>query len=165
MTGADLPADDPAADLPSWHDNLIYGLRIDPPDPDREDWQSDLVFDIDYIVEWICGTQGGFSFRVAPATLVFHDVTDLSIAVDFGGRDYPQTLNELSIASITRQPIRRKGGADTRPYFRWTMALNLPPDGEIAFGASGYTQTLRAEPTLHDQQRLPAGDRPHLLAP
>jgi hypothetical protein len=154
-----------ADDLPSWHDNLIYGLRFDPPDPDREDWRSDLIFDIDYIVEWICGTDGGVTFRIAPATLVFHDVTDLSIAVDYGGGGYPQTLNELSIASITREPIRREGAAGPLPYYRWTMALNLPTDGEIAFGASGYTQTLRAEPTLHKEQRLPKGDRPHLLAP
>lgn len=154
-----------ADDLPSWHDNLIYGLRFDPPDPVREDWQSDLVFDIDHIVEWIRGTDGRFSFRVAPATLVFHDVTDLSIAIDYGGGDYPQTLNELSIASIAREPIRHAGAAVDLPYYRWTIALNLTTDGEIAFGASGYTQTLRAEPTLHDEQRLPAGDRPHLLAP
>ena len=35
-------------------------------DPDDGDWTSDLVRDIDFIVEWICGTGGGGQFRVAP---------------------------------------------------------------------------------------------------
>ncbi len=40
----------------SWHDNLIYGLHLAAPDPDAGLWISDLILDIDHIVEWICGT-------------------------------------------------------------------------------------------------------------
>ena len=33
----------------SWHDNPVYGLFVD---NDVSVWKSDLVFDIDFIVEW-----------------------------------------------------------------------------------------------------------------
>lgn len=44
-----------------------------------------------------------------------------------------------------------------RDYYRWRIELNLPQGGEIAFGARGFTQVLRAEPVLPDEQWLPAG--------
>jgi hypothetical protein len=56
----------------------------DGPGPDGRDWTSDLALDIDCIVEWICGVGGGGQCRVAPATLVFHGVTDLKIDIDWG---------------------------------------------------------------------------------
>jgi hypothetical protein len=144
----------------SFHDNLIYAVRLDPADPDTGDWQSRLCFDIDHIVEWICGIDGRARFRVAPATLAFHDVTDLRIGVDFGGSGYPQSINELSIDRIEREPVTPEGGAGPRPYYRWRIRLNLPAGGEIAFAASGYALSLRAEPVLLDEQRLPPKQRP-----
>ena len=147
----------------SWHDNLIYGVHLATPDPDAGVWRSDLVLDIDHIVEWICGTDGGVQFRVAPATLVFHDVTDLKISADCSGGEHRYTLNELSINDITRQPAPAFGVDASRAYFNWRIELNSPQDGEIAFGASGYTLTLRADPVLLDDQRLPPTGRPHLM--
>jgi hypothetical protein len=146
-----------------WHDNTIYAFHLDAADPDRGVWRSDLVLDIDHIVEWICGIDGRAKFRVAPATLVFHDVTDLRITIDFGTNAFRRTLNELSIGAITREPVRAQGAAGPFPYFLWRIDLNLPQGGEIAFGASGFTQTLRAEPQMLDEQRLPASARPHLV--
>ncbi len=143
----------------SWHDNLVYGLRLDVGDPDRGTWHSNLVLDIDHIVEWVCGGERGVRFRVAPATLTFHDATDLRIAVDLGGRGGQIALNELSIAGITRAPVADQKICLDRPYYRWRIALNLPEGGEIAFGASGFTQVLRAAPVLLDEQRLAAADR------
>ncbi len=148
----------------SWHDDTVYGLRLDVGDSFRGDWHSDLVFDIDHIVEWVCGPDGGpgggVRFRVAPATLTFHDATDLRIAVDFGDSGGRTALNELSIATITRVAVPNQEGYPERTYYRWRMELNLPQGGEITFGASGFTQTLRAEPVLLDEQRLLAADRP-----
>ena len=80
-------------------------------------------------------------FLMAPAMLVFHDVSELAISIDFGGDAlYRRNLNELSIDRIARQPI----AADEPGYYRWEITLNLPPGGKIAFGASRYTQTLAA---------------------
>jgi hypothetical protein len=39
----------------SWHDNPIYGFSVD---NDVTQWKSDLVLDIDHIVEWLCGVGG-----------------------------------------------------------------------------------------------------------
>jgi len=145
----------------SWHDDLIYGLQIAAADPDAGLWRSDLVLDIDHIVEWVCGTEGKVQFRVAPATLTFHYVTDLRLCADFGENDPPVTLNELSIDHVAKEHARPPGRSGD--YFRWRIALNLPRGGEIAFGASGYSLTLRAEPVLLDDQRLPASNRPPLF--
>ena len=165
-----MTADPAIQDGTSWHDNLIYAIEIRAPDPDNGDWRSDLVLDIDYIVEWVCGVDGAAKFRVAPATLVFHDVTDLRIHLDMGGAGFdmadagPLALNELSIDRISKTPARPPGVDASRPYHRWRIVLNLPRDGEIAFGASGYSQTLRAEPRLLDQPRLAVRDRPRFHA-
>jgi hypothetical protein len=151
---------DPALGPWSWHDNLIRGLAFAVGDPEAGDWRCDLVLDIEHIVEWLCDQAGGARFRVAPATLVFHDVSDLAIALDFADGSHPQTLNELSIAAVSCEPLLDHPMARAGPYFRWRIALNLPPHGEIAFGASGFTQTLRDEPALVDQPRLPRERRP-----
>jgi hypothetical protein len=144
-----------------WHDNLVYAIRLHAADPDRGDWRSELELDIDHIVEWICGHDDSVRFRVAPASLVFHDVTDLKIAVDFGDSGNGININELSIHDIAREqlPAEQQKVCLDRPYYRWRIELNLPKGGEIAFGASGFTQTLRAEPVLTDEQRLAAAAR------
>src|SRR6266436_7316514 len=60
----------------SWHDCHFWGLDLRVGDPDEDDWTSNLVLDIDFITDWICPVEGGGQFRVAPATLAFHGVTD-----------------------------------------------------------------------------------------
>jgi hypothetical protein len=137
-----------------WHDNLIYGVRFDIGDPDKQEWRSDLVFDIDFIAEWLCEPSGEFRFRVAPATLTFHDVGDLSISVDHGDSGGRNAMIELSIDSVTRERLVRPFA-----FWRWLIRLNSPKGGSIAFCASGFTQTLRDEPRMVAEQRLPRGQR------
>lgn len=43
----------------SWHDCHIWGLDFRVGQPDEGDWTSDLVLDIDFIAEWLCGVTGG----------------------------------------------------------------------------------------------------------
>ncbi len=142
-----------------WHDNMVYGIRIDIGDPDRGDWHANLVVDLDCIVEWVCETDGRCRFRVAPATLTFHHATDLRIAVDCGDSRGRMGLHTLSIDRISREQIADQKICLDRPYWRWRIAFNWPQGGEIAFGASGFTQTLRAAPVLLDDQHLSAADR------
>lgn len=146
-------------DALSWHDNLIYAIRFDIGDAAQDDWRSDLVFDIDHIVEWV-REAGGIRFRVAPATLIFHSVSDLRVAVDFGDSGGLNAINELSIAAIGREPLTLKDRPAAPLFYRWGVELNHPQGGEIAFAARGFTQTLRADPVLLDEQRLPAVGRP-----
>lgn len=142
----------------SWHDNEIYAFEFRVGDPDEGDWTSDLVFDIDYIAEWV---QDGpnVRFLVAPATLVFHGVTDLRFDIDSGTEGNQVALVLPSIAAIEREPIGDQKIYLDRPYYRWSIRLNGTPNGEIHFGAVGFTQTLRRDPVRCEQQRLPRSQR------
>jgi len=143
----------------SWHDDTVYGLRFEVGDIARGDWRSELVLDLDHIVEWLCGKDRSVRFRVAPATLIFHDVTDLRIALDWGNSGHRTALGEPQIDAITRMQVLDQKICLDRPYYRWRIALNWPRGGELTFGATGFTQTLRAAPVLLDQQRLPPEGR------
>ena len=143
----------------SWHDNALHGLRLEFGDCARGDWRSDLVLDIDHIVAWLRNADARVRFRVAPATLTFHDVTDLKIQVDCGDSGSRIALHALSIDAITRERLQDQKICLDRPYYRWRIALNLPQNGGITFGASGFTQVLRAEPVIQDQQQLPPSAR------
>jgi hypothetical protein len=146
-------------DRVSWHDNAVYGLRLEIGDPERDDWRSNLVIDIDHIVEWVRVDEGRMRFRVAPATLTFHDVTDLQVAVDCGDTGGQVALHALSIDAITRERIVEQKVCFDRPYYRWRIALNWPRGGEVRFGASDFTLALRAAPVLQDQQQLSPVER------
>ena len=152
------PADEEFAPH-SWHDNSLYAIRLQIGDPERGDWRSDLVLDIDHIVEWVCGTDRRPRFRVAAATLAFHHVTDLQVAVDCGDTGGQVALHALSIDRVVRQRIADQKVCFDRPYYRWRIEFNWPKRGTIVFAASGFTQTLRAEPVLQDEQWLSAAQR------
>lgn len=143
----------------SWHDCHIWAIELRAGDPDEGDWTSDLALDVDFIVEWICRVDGGGQFRVAPATLVFHGVTDPRIDIDWGRSGAQVALHPVSIGAIERELIRDQRVYLDRPYYRWRIRLNWPDPGEIAFGAFGFTQTLRAEPILTERQCLSRGER------
>jgi len=139
----------------SLHDDTIYGLRLDTADAERALWRADLVLDIDHIVEWVCGSDKRTRFRVAPATLAFHKVTDLMLAIDWGDSGYQTMLYSTAIDSLVRETVTEQKICFDQPYYRWTIALNSPKGGRIAFGASGFTLALRAPPILSDEQQLP----------
>jgi hypothetical protein len=142
----------------SWHDNEIHGLALRVGDPEKNDWRSDLVLDIDYIAEWVRDGEG-MKFLMAPATLTFHGVTDLSVDLRNGFEGQQISLVLPSIAAIERVPIESQRVFLDRPYHRWRIRFNGTPDGEIAFGAVGFTQILRREAVLCDQPRLDASLR------
>ena len=137
-----------------WHDNVIYGIKFDLGEPEKQDWRSNLVFDIDFIAEWLCEPSGECRFRVAPATLIFHDVGDLSILIDQGSSEGRNAMTECSIDRVTRTRLDR-----TFDFWRWTIKLNSPSGGKIEFCSSGFSQTLRAEPRVVSELRLPRGER------
>ena len=138
----------------SWHDCHLWGLRFEIGDSDEDDWTSDFVLDLDFIVEWLVeGNQ--FRFRVAPARLVFHGVTDPRLTIDWGSSGFQNALHHVSIDAIHRERVAEQKVYLDRPYFSWRVALNWPAGGEIAFGAVGFTQTLLAEPALVSSQHLP----------
>jgi len=146
----------------SWHDCHIWGVEIHAGDPEADDWTSDIALDIDFIVEWICGVGQGGQFRVAPATLVFHGVTDPKIDIDWGPSGHQAAVHPVSIDGIEREILQGQKVFLDRPYYRWRIRLNWPESGAIALGAVGFTQTLRAEPVLTDKQHLSRSERSRL---
>ena len=159
MTMAEMTVTEADFERLSWHDNHIYGLHLSLGDAARDDWRSDLVLDIDHIVEWVCGVDKRTWFRVAPATFVFHDVTDLRVDIDWGDSGCQMAIREASIDDIARERVTDQKICLDRPYYRWRIEANWPKGGVIAFGASGFTQTLRAAPVLIDEQKLSPLDR------
>lgn len=143
----------------SLHDCHIWAVEFRPGDPDDGDWTSDLALDVDFIVEWICRVGGGGQFRVAPATLLFHGVTDPRIAIDWGREGSQVALHPVSIGNVDRELIRDQKVYLDRPYYRWRIRMNWPDTSEIAFGAVGFTLTMRAEPVLTEKQCLSLRER------
>lgn len=139
----------------AWHDTMIFGLLLRPPDPDRGLWRSELVLDVDYIVEWTADCR----WRVAPAALIFDWVSDLRIDVDFTGSPLRAAITEWSIHEVERTPAQGKGGE----VFHWRIRLNVPEGGEIAFTAGEHRLLLRGVPRFLEEAR--GHDRPPLVLP
>lgn len=147
----------------SWHDCHIWRIDFRSGDPSEDDWTSELVLGIDFIVEWLCRPGGGAEFRVAPARLVFHGVTDPRIAIDWGNSGLQVAIQEPAIDRVVREPVENQKVFLDRPYYRWRIVLNSPAGGEISFGAVGFTQTLLADPIPCDEQSLSPAHRRRLL--
>jgi hypothetical protein len=149
--------DDLDFDRFAWHDDPLYGFALELGDPADGDWRSDLVLDIDHIVEWV-RSGASFRFRVAPATLVFHGASELRIDLDWGlhGWQVAPALPTIDRIERERIPAAAQRVHLDRPYYAWRIALSFPAGGSISFGALGCELALRAEPVLYDQQCVPA---------
>jgi hypothetical protein len=145
-----------------WHDCHIWGLALRIGDPTQDDWTSDLVLDIDFIIEWNCDPGGRATFCVAPATLTFHEVTDLRMSVDWGTRSGQVALSGMSIDRIERDRFLNQKVLLDRPYYHFRIALNSPGGGQIAFAATDCSQTIDGEAVVGERQYLPRLFRPHV---
>ena len=129
-------------DTMGWHDATVYALAVV---PDAE-FLSRLVFDLDYIVEWVHPRFGrrSFQFWIAPATLVFGEAWELEGHLEASSlSDGGQCLELLD--------LRREAVEDRHGGYRWHL------DGagfDLSFRAPGYRQTFRRAPLLTDEQRL-----------
>jgi len=103
-----------------WHDCSIYKIRL----------TEDLELDIDYILQWNKPDLESlpFTFWVAPATLVFKSVQELTFDFDIGFE------NAFGIEGIEKEAANR-----------WTI---ITRKGDIQFNSKGYEQYIRQEPSL-----------------
>lgn len=164
------PAPDLDYDPYVWHDDTVYGMRFRTPDllsphllPDggplqlaSGDWTSAFILDIDHIVAWV-RNDDGIRFRVAPADLIFLDVCDLEMAIDWGDSGGRTGVHEPAIDHIIRVPL--PDATSPAASFRWRIVMNHPAGGEIVFRARGFELNLRRPPVLRDEQRLPVSGR------
>ena len=115
-------------DQMSWHDCHINSISFD----QVGEWQIDLVLDMDYILEWLCGPDRACRFRIAPAALRFTDIDKLGIRIS------QQSLVPLEIFSIERKDISLHG----YQKFHWTITVQCCPEQKmnyIEFDATGFT--------------------------
>lgn len=81
------------------------------------------------------------------------------IDIDWGNSGHQVALYQIVIASVERELIQDQKVHLDRPYYAWKIRLNSPDSGEISFGALGFTQTLRSEPVLTEEQHLSLKER------
>ena len=137
-----------AFDDMSWHDCQVNGIALD---QDGE-WQSDLVFDLDFIVEWLYGKDKAIRFRVAPAILRFVGVDNLKLDVSL------KFKQSLEIYSIERSELPTTGCKN----FHWTIKLQNYPhlkENLLEFDATGFIQELTGNAIETEAQSLTASQR------
>jgi hypothetical protein len=125
-------------DTMSWHDATVHAIAF------HEGEQDDrLLLDLDYIVRWLHPEPParGFTFLVAPATLVFENVSDLQ-----GELDTRSSRMLLHIDTIER------GKAE----YAWVIQGH---DFALTLFASGFRQHFRGRPIRTASQRLQLGAR------
>lgn len=120
-------------DTMSWHDVHVHGFRLAAENPDEG--TADIVFDIDYILEWT-NTGQDFTFSVAQASLRFHEASDLRFSLDYKGPT--AGMCPFSLAGIERRQIIYPTGAQS---FGWKIDINWPL-GKIEFDAPRFTQDI-----------------------
>lgn len=137
----------------SWHDNAIHGFRIvEGPDG----CGGELVLDVDFIAEWLQPQRENkaFGFRIAPAYLTFHDVTDLVISVDYVCST--AAVQPMTIHEIHREVVTYPNGFSS---FAWKIEINWPRNSFISFHSPGFMETLRGEPIVSGAQYLAPSQR------
>lgn len=112
-----------------WHDSNIYKIGIG----------EDLELDIDYIFQWNKPDIDGlpFTFWVAPSTLVFKRVRNLSLELDTAFND------TFEIEGIEK--------SETDSGTIWTI---ITQQGDIEFISDGYTQYIRQKPSFQFGQTI-----------
>jgi len=118
-------------DKMGWHDNHIYKIRL----------TEDLEMDIDYIFKWNQPDLEGlpFTFWIAPATLVFKNITNLRLEFDIGFE------NSFEIEDIERENNNQ-----------WTV---ITRQGDLQFTADGFEQFIRQDPSFQFRQTIPYAER------
>ena len=133
----------------SWHDNHVHALRI----VEGVHGSGELVLDLDYILEWICNSDGN-RFRITPATLTFLDVTNLRISLDYATP--MAAMGPFSMHGIER----RKEPRERYVAQVWKISISWPK-GEITFEAKGFVQRGYGTPVLTEVQCLRPEEREH----
>jgi len=129
----------------NFHDCKIYAWGFDSD-------KNQLLMDIDLIYEWIVTKNNNYVFRVAPTTLVFENVWDVSMDISMD--------NELIIDKIEySNPVVPRNidylPKETKEY-DWKIEFL---QGEITFKAISFSIYQRQKEVLQKSQTLTMDDR------
>lgn len=138
------------------HDNIVHGIRMI-----SENFTSELVVDIDHILEWPECREGG-KFKVCVACLKFHDVTDLTVRIEWGDSGYTVAVSDMMINEVvfdkTESTLRFES------YYSVTVRMS---DGNsfFHFGSSGVSLEILSDSMFTSNQYLTSAERAALLKP
>lgn len=134
----------------SFHDNLIHGIVFH---SDVGEFSSDIALDIDHIEKWIKNESNEIFFTISRALLIFHDVTDLKISVDWGNSNNSKFLGDapgLYINNITKRKIYSPISDE---YFLWHIDTNNH-NSKIIFGATSFSLEMKGKQQTVNRQFL-----------
>jgi hypothetical protein len=127
-----------------WHDCNIYGFAIE---KNEDGFTANLIFDIDYIFEWInpIAPEQYFSFRVAPCTLIFEKAFDVEMDLKTSGAEF----DLMEIADLF---LKNKIEEENNKFvYEWIIELQ---QGQISLKSYGFEQIVRQEPAFINKQIL-----------
>ncbi len=150
-----------AFDQVSLHEVRIYGWFLY-----REQYEVNLVFDIDYLAEWSLLPDNRFDFLVVPATLTFRDVVDLQIHLDWGAslrRGEPDGVIRSFAGELEISDFRRFAYTDPvyvdQSYLHYELEFWEPQGGRISLGATDFRIVGRQEGVRSDRQTFDPAQR------
>lgn len=129
-----------------WHDCLIHGVSFDLQ-------RGKFFLDIDYIFSWVTPVpnDGTFQFWVAPSTLMFENVYDLSIDLEHETGWYIMSIDRKEEGAAPNAELIAE-----KQDWKWCLETCF---GEISFRSTGFTQYTRKVPRLTDQQYFGQSER------
>ena len=130
-----------------WHDATIYGFVIE---KNHGTFTADLVFDIDYIFDWIHPVEPEiyFSFWIAPCTIVFKEAFDLKIDIEIGFAEFEFEVADLHLVNKSKD--------SEREVYEWNLELQ---QGNFFFKSYGFDQIVRKKPIYAKEQILKIEER------
>ena len=128
----------------NWHDCKIYAIAF-------QESEFKLLFDLDYIYKWILDEDGRYKFLVAPVTLVFENVCDFNVDIEY---NLDVTIEEIQRSN----PSKPKNSDYIKKDTQWDWIIETR-NGEISFKSVGYTQYTRKYPIYKKTQFLDFGER------
>jgi hypothetical protein len=140
----------------SWHDNAIHGFCV-AEGPDGRGGQ--LTLDIDFIVQWLpaTGDDSAFAFVIAPADLVFHEVSDLIFSINYASCS--ASVQPMIIHEIRREVLTYPNGHRS---YSWRIDLNWPRNSFISFHSPLMSQAVRGRSISSGAQYLQPVERAQL---
>ncbi len=141
-----------------FHDNRVYGFYLD---MEAEVFESNLIIEIDHILKWDC-LEDACRFKVVPARLIFSDVTDLRLSIDWGKSGFRNSHAGMAIVGLTKTAVEKSGCANESEYFHWVFEFTDEQE-QLELGASGYRLEYLAEPVWSQEQYIERSKRMGLI--
>ncbi|MCL1919072.1 MAG: hypothetical protein FWG14_12335 [Peptococcaceae bacterium] len=129
-----------------WHDCVVHGIGFA---SGNEQYPYDLLFDIDYIFNWVhpVPPEKHFSFWISPCTLIFKDIYSLHMQIESDALDFLE-IDVIKMVNKTEQ--------NGVWVYEWEIWLQ---EGCISFKSSGFRQIIRFKPVFSKTLSLTIEDR------